>query len=202
MDPRRRQILATAAGIPGLVWFNGWADNSSMAAENLILSSFEDGQAKLPAGGGWRGFSDRVMGGISNAEFVQAEIAGKDSLHLTGNVTRESNGGFIQMAYYFGNNNASFDASAYRGVAMLVYGNNEEYNVHLRTKDCRWYDESYRFTFFAKDEWQRVQVPWDSFKGNGVATPLDSSTLQRIAILGWMREFDADIALAELSLYV
>ena len=85
---------------------------------------------------------------------------------------------------------------------MLVYGTNEDYNVHLRTKDCGWYDESYRFTFFAKDEWQRVKVPWGSFTGNGVTAPLDSSTLQRIAILGWMREFDADIALAELSLYV
>ena len=51
------------------------------------------------------------MGGISNAEFDIAEVAGKEALHLTGNVTRESNGGFIQMAYFFGNNYLSFDAS-------------------------------------------------------------------------------------------
>lgn len=152
-------------------------------------------------GGGWRGFSDRVMGGVSNAELVQAEVAGKDCLRLTGNVTRERNGGFIQMAYFFGNNDASFDASDYRGIEMLVFGNNEHYNVHLRTEDCGWYDESYRFTFTAKDEWQRVQVPWSSFEGNGVKVPLDSSTLKRIAILGWMREFEADVAIAELSLY-
>jgi hypothetical protein len=31
--------------------------------------------------------------------------------------------------------------------------------------------------------------------------PLDSSSLQRIAILGWMRDFEADVALAEIALY-
>ncbi len=194
--------MGALTGLVGLVWLNGQADNPPMtAAKKLTLSTFEDGRPKIFSSGGWRGFSDRVMGGISNAELTQATIAGKDCLRLTGNVTRESNGGFIQMAYFFGNNEASFDASAYRGLEMLVFGNNEAYNVHLRTRDCGWYDESYRFTFVAKNEWQRIRVPWDEFKGNGVNVPLDSSTLQRIAILGWMREFEADVALAELALY-
>jgi hypothetical protein len=30
---------------------------------------------------------------------------------------------------------------------------------------------------------------------------LDATRLRRIALLGWMREFQADIALAELALY-
>ena len=167
----------------------------------MILFNFEGGQPAGLAGAGWRGFSDRVMGGVSNAEFVQTEVAGEHCLRLTGNVTRERNGGFIQMAYFFGSNDASFDASPYGGVEILVYGNNEAYNVHLRTKDCGWYDESYRFTFFAGEEWQRVSIPWKSFQGNGVKVPLDQSALQRIAILGWMREFEADIAVAELALF-
>jgi hypothetical protein len=34
-----------------------------------------------------------------------------------------------------------------------------------------------------------------------VRAPLDPARLERIALLGWMREFEADIALATLSLY-
>jgi len=31
--------------------------------------------------------------------------------------------------------------------------------------------------------------------------PLDPARIQRIALLGWMREFTADLALAEVALY-
>ena len=54
---------------------------------------------------------------------------------------------------------------------------------------------------FAGPEWQRVQIPWSEFAANRVSEPLDTRRLTRIAILGWMREFQADIALAEIALY-
>lgn len=116
-------------------------------------------------------------------------------------MTRESNGGFIQMALYFGPRDAELNGAAYRGIELLVYGNNEDYNVHVRTADCGWYDESYRYTFLARDEWQRIRILWTDFKPNGVSAPLDAARVNRIAVLGWMREFQADIALAEISLF-
>jgi hypothetical protein len=174
-------------------------DSKSLAANKLMLSSFTNGYM-LP-GAGWRGFSDRVMGGISNAELDSATIAGKNCIRLTGNVTRESNGGFIQMALYFGPDYDEFDGSAYQGIELLVYGNNEDYNLHVRTSDCGWHDESYRMTFYAEPAWQRIRIPWEAFEANNVEAPINSAHLQRIAILGWMREFEADVALAEISLY-
>jgi hypothetical protein len=174
-------------------------DGKSLAANKLMLSSFTNGYM-LP-GAGWRGFSDRVMGGISNAELDSATIAGKNCIRLTGNVTRESNGGFIQMALYFGPDYDEFDGSAYQGIELLVYGNNEDYNLHVRTSDCGWHDESYRMTFYAEPTWQRIRIPWEAFEANNVDAPINSAHLQRIAILGWMREFEADVALAEISLY-
>jgi hypothetical protein len=174
-------------------------DSKSLAANKLMLSSFTNGYM-LP-GAGWRGFSDRVMGGISNAELDSATIAGKNCIRLTGNVTRESNGGFIQMALYFGPDYDEFDGSAYQGIELLVYGNNEDYNLHVRTSDCGWHDESYRMTFYAEPAWQRIRIPWEAFEANNVDAPINSAHLQRIAILGWMREFEADVALAEISLY-
>jgi hypothetical protein len=203
-----RHTLITSAGAANLdPMLKSWAD-SEVAGSNtpeyaqaskLMLSSFNSGY--MHPGAAWRGFSDRVMGGISNAELNSARVNGKTCIQLTGNVTRESNGGFIQMALYFGRDDDELDGSAYKGIELLVYGNNEAYNLHIRTADCGWYDESYRMTFYAEPSWQRIRIPWEAFAANKVATPLNSSHLQRIAILGWMREFKADVALAEISLY-
>jgi len=204
MGMQRRAIIATAALAP-TTWLNSWADSTPKPTESnppkLLLSNFQDGANYVLPGGGWRGFSDRVMGGISTAQLDNAQLAGRGCIRLTGNVTRENNGGFVQMALYFGRDYAEFDASDYKGLDLLVYGNNEDYNLHVRTSDCGWHDESYRMTFFAKPEWHRIRIPWDAFEANKVAKPLDSSQLQRVAVLGWMREFQADIALAEISLY-
>lgn len=171
-------------------------------SDALLLSDFSGAEPYVLSGAGWRGFSDRVMGGISDASLSKATVDGKNCMRLTGRVTRESNGGFIQMAMYFGSRDAELDGSAYKGIELLVHGNSEDYNVHVRTADCGWYDESYRYTFFARPEWQQVRIPWGEFKANGVTAPLNSARVNRIAILGWMREFQADIALARISLYV
>ena len=168
----------------------------------LVLSDFSADQPYVLEGAGWRGFSDRVMGGVSDASMDRDTVANVNCARLTGTVTRESNGGFIQMALYFGSDEAELDGSAYRGVELKVFGNNEDYNVHLRTADCGWYDQSYRHTFFAKPEWQSVRIPFSEFEANSVTAPLNSARVNRIAILGWMREFQADIALARISLYI
>ena len=199
MTIKRRSLVLSLAISPFVNW------NSVMAASDdsnkLVLTNFTLDEPYFIGESGWRGFSDRVMGGISDAAFGGDDIAGKKCARMTGDVTRESNGGFIQMAMSFGGRDAQLDASGYDGLELLVYGNNEDYNVHIRTADCGWNDQSYRATIFAKPEWQLVRLPWDAFKPNGLEAPLDIARINRIAILGWMREFKADISLAEMSLY-
>ncbi len=205
MTLQRRTLLALASLTPFMNWSKMMAAEHEQSPNSQsgrrVLSNFTGDEPYVIEGAGWRGFSDRVMGGVSDAKLELSTVAGKSCARLTGTVTRESNGGFIQMAMYFGEREAELDASDYRGLELLVYGNNEDYNVHVRTADCGWYDDSYRKTFFAGPEWQRVQIPWSDFEANRVSEPLDSRRLTRIAILGWMREFQADIALAEIALY-
>jgi hypothetical protein len=205
MPVKRRAILIAAGLLPLTGTFRNLAAKDKVPvndiADELVLSDFTGAEPYVLAGAGWRGFSDRVMGGVSDATFGKAIVGGKNSVRLSGRVTRESNGGFIQMAMYFGNRDAELDGSAYAGIELQVYGNNEDYNVHVRTADCGWYDDSYRYTFFAKDNWQTVRIPWGDFKPNSVTVPLNSSLINRISILGWMREFQADIALARIALY-
>lgn len=172
-----------------------------MTGDRLLLSSFEGDTAFVVPGGRWRGFSDRVMGGVSDATFGPAIVAGRSCFRLAGRVTRDRGGGFIQMALDLGPRGAGFDAAAYDGVDILVHGNDEDYNMHVRTADCGWYEESYRCTFRAGPRWQRLRFAWMDFRPNGLTAPLDTAHLQRIALLGWMRDFNADLALAEIALY-
>jgi len=203
IDARRRQLITTAALLPLTGWQHIMADEvpTALQSSRLLLSNFEGKEPVIYEGAAWRGFSDRVMGGRSDAEMELSTIDGKNCARLSGTVTRKSNGGFIQMALAFGDRNAALDGSAYSGIELLLYGNGEDYNVHVRTTDCGWYDESYRKTIFVEPKWQRLRIAWDEFEPNGLSVPLNSSGINRIAVLGWMREFKADVALAEISLY-
>ena len=209
MNSSRRTFVATmalASGAPAGPWLAAGAQelpvmSPLMSKSRLVLSNFEAEQAVILPSARWRGFSDRVMGGVSDAEFAKATVGGKRCIRLTGRVTRDSGGGFIQMALDLGSRGADFDGSAYTGVEFLVYGNDEDYNVHVRTADCGWYDDSYRATVRVASRWQPLRIPWTGFTPNGVSVPLNPARLQRIALLGWMREFTADVALAEAALY-
>ena len=171
------------------------------AGSRLVLTDFRSPEPVMIDGCAWRGFSDRVMGGVSDGEVRQDMVAGKRSLRMTGRVTRDSGGGFIQMAMYLGGRGDAFDASAWSGLEFLVYGNNEDYNIHIRTADVRWYSQSYRATFFATPEWQTIRLPWSAFEPNQIDTPLDTTAIQRIGLLGWMRGFEADLSVGKVALF-
>jgi hypothetical protein len=194
---------AAALGLAGcLLGGRASGDNApTMTADRLLLSRFDADGEYLAPGVGWRGFSDRVMGGVSDAAFGRDVIAGRRCIRLSGNVTRDSGGGFVQMALYFGARRQPFDGSAWNGIECDVFGNDEDYNLHVRTTDCGWFDDSYRATFHAPARWVTLRFAWEALRPNSVRIALDPAKLERIALLGWMREFEADIALASLSLY-
>lgn len=65
-----------------------------MARDELLLSDLS--QPDAPAS--WRGFSDQVMGGISQEQVTVELIADQPCLRLSGAVRLENQGGFVQMA--------------------------------------------------------------------------------------------------------
>ena len=48
-------------------------------------------------GNSWQFFTDGVMGGLSSGKAKIEKVNGKKSYRMTGNVTTENIGGFIQM---------------------------------------------------------------------------------------------------------
>jgi len=200
MDATRRTLVGLAGSLPAMALAREVGAARAEPAP-LILSDFDRDEPRIISGAQWRGFSDRVMGGVSDASLDRDLVDGRRCIRLTGRVTRDNGGGFIQMAMYLRGPDGGFDASSYRGIEIDVYGNDEDYNVHIRTADCGWHDESYRATFRAVPEWQTIRLPWSAFKPNSLTAPLDTRRLQRIGLLGWMREFRADLSLAHIALY-
>lgn len=149
---------------------------------------------------GWSVFTDRVMGGVSDAQGAVADVAGRRALRLVGQVSLERNGGFVQMARALSDGRTPFDARAYTGVALTVCGTPGSYFVHLRTADTRAPWQYYGAELPVARDWRTVVLPWSAFAPVSLAVPLNVAGLTRIGIVGAKVAFLADVALARLAL--
>ena len=140
------------------------------------------------------------MGGISDGSLSPDSIAGRYCLRMRGTVRLDNKGGFIQAALNIGQTQA-FDASGYQGLLLDVYGNDEEYNLHLRTDDVWLPWQSYRASFQAPARWHSVKIPFEAFTGYRIWRKLDITQLRRIGLVAIGREFTADLCIGKLALY-
>lgn len=168
-----------------------------MSAEDELLLS----DLSAPGDPGWRAFSDRVMGGISREQASLTTIDGRRCVRLQGEVRLENNGGFVQVALDLEARGAPLDARGFSGVRLLVWGNSEEYLIHLRTRDTRLPWQLYRAPFVAGLAWQTVELPFDAFRPERLAQPLDRGALIRLGVVAYGRRFLADVAVARVALF-
>ena len=193
---RRRFILASALVVAAFCRKGvAWARSNNV----LVLDDFTRGDLISALGTPWRGFSDQVMGGISQETISLTEIDGQRCLGLTGDVRLENNGGFIQMALDLAPEGRTLDASDYRGVLLVGRGNGESYGVHLRTPDCVRPWQSYRANFVAGPEWQEIRLPFGRFEPHRLTAPLDVRHLRRIGLVAIGRAFHADLAVGVIA---
>ena len=165
----------------------------------MLIDDFSDNDLVSKLGTQWRGVSDKVMGGISDFSVAQRVINDRTSLHLTGEVCLENNGGFIQAALDFAISGETFNASDFFGIRLSVCGNDEQYSVHLRTPDNVQSWQSYRTHFTIGPDWETIDLPFAKFSPYRLDTPLDINRLRRIGIVAIGRAFHADIAVAEIN---
>jgi hypothetical protein len=149
----------------------------------------------------WRGVSDRVMGGISDASLAHDVFDGHACLRLSGEVRLENNGGFIQAALDLSPSGDPIDASDYTGLRLVARGNGERYSAHLRTPDTVRPWQSYRAHFTAGPVWEATDLPFAAFTPHRLDVPLDVTRLRRIGLVAIGRAFVADLAVSELGFY-
>jgi len=171
-----------------------------MADEPLTIDDRRSDGLQSTLGNNWRIVTDTVMGGQSMAELSPATIDNKACLRLQGDVSLENNGGFIQAVLDIEATEAA-DASGYTGILLEVYGNDQEYNLHLRTADVWLPWQSYRASFQAPGYWRTVRLPFDQFTGYRIGKKLDLEHLKRIGLVAIGQAFTADVCVAAIKLY-
>jgi hypothetical protein len=170
------------------------------AEEMLLIDDRQNEGIQSKTGSPWRLITDSVMGGVSDGSLSPKSIDGKSCLRLRGTVRLENSGGFIQAALDIGQIQAS-NASGYQGLMLEVYGNDEQYNIHLRTDDVWLPWQSYRASFQAPARWHTVRLPFEAFTPYRIGKKLDIEHLRRIGIVAIGREFKADLCIGKLALY-
>lgn len=150
---------------------------------------------------GWALVSDRVMGGVSAGTISREMVNGRPAIRMRGNVSLENNGGFLQMALDLGDAGAPVDASRWAGIQIDVLGNDQTYNLHLRTTDLQRPWESYRQSFVATPQWQTLHLPFEGFTPHRTECRFRPSRLRRLGLIAIGDEFEVDLAVADIRFY-
>ncbi|MDH3281102.1 MAG: CIA30 family protein [Gammaproteobacteria bacterium] len=174
---------------------------TSLSSSNKRLFIVDDrrsGDLRSTLGPSWRLITDGVMGGLSSGRVDTGEVAGRPCLCLRGQVRLDRNGGFVQAGITLAED-LPFDASGFAGVLLDVYGNDEAYNIHLRTANLWQPWQSYRVSFIARPRWQTLKLPFDEFRPHRVGVPPDFRQLTRIGLVAIGRAFTADVCVARIA---
>lgn len=148
----------------------------------------------------WKLVTDEVMGGISFGELSLQNIEGIECLCMSGNVSTDNNGGFIQMTLDL-MQKKPFDASQFDGIEVLIMGNNERYNIHLKTTELIQPWQSYRFTFLTNSKWQKLRIPFSDLIYHRTDIKFRRDKIRRLSFAATGRNFDAKLILASIKFY-
>lgn len=151
-------------------------------------------------GNNWQFFTDGVMGGLSSGQAQIEKIDGKICYRMTGNVTTENNGGFIQMRVMV---KPTIPSYSYRGIYIETYGNNSKYALHIRTSYTKLPWQYYSSKFIAKNNWEKIKLPFNNFGQSNFYQPekFHYSKIRTIGIVAGFDNFQADIAVSEIGFY-
>lgn len=175
---------------------------SPSLADNLgLIDDFRQADATSALGSTWRLATDQVMGGVSTAEMSRRVLDGRPALCLTGEVSLENNGGFVQVNLDLSPGNSPLDASDFTGLRMVVRGNGADYNIHLKTTATELPWQSYRAELSTTSEWQEIRLPFTAFQPHRLRPAFDPTQLKRLGIVAIGRAMTAEICIAEIGFY-
>tara|TARA_B100001123_G_C15067201_1_gene930124 strand:- start:321 stop:821 length:501 start_codon:yes stop_codon:yes gene_type:complete len=165
----------------------------------FILDSL-DSPGLTTQGNRWQFFTDGVMGGKSSGKVNIDYIEGIKCYRMTGNVTTENNGGFIQMRVQI---QPPIPSNEYKGIYLKVFGNNLKYAVHIRTPYTKLPWQYYNAKFLAKNKWEKISLPFMNFKKSNFYQPkqFNYHKIKTIGVVAGFNNFKADISVSEIGFY-
>ncbi len=148
----------------------------------------------------WSFITDSVMGGFSEGSTKLDKIENVPCYRMLGNVTTENNGGFIQIRTL---TSPKINVEEYDGIFAYVYGNNNNYNIFIRTPLTVAPWQYYSYKFLAPNKWIEIRAPFSEFKKSNFYQPknLKNQKIKSIALVAAFDNFKSDICLARIGLY-
>lgn len=169
-------------------------------AELLLLDDFQATDGRSAYGTSWQGFTDRVMGGLSDIQAGYIDTDRGPAIRMQGAVRLDNNGGFVQLRLPLVSDREPLDASGMVGFVVEARGAPGPYYLHLRTTDTRRPWAYYRAPLAVTSEWQTIEIPMDAFETVSTTTPLDASRLMSVGLVAYGEEFEAELDVRRLLL--
>lgn len=158
---------------------------------------FEDFGADAPSR--WEFIADGVMGGVSDGRADFADDGATTYVRLTGTVSTENNGGFIQVRRLL---TAPFPVGT-EGLSLVTRGNTETYYLFIRTTEMTRPWHFYNAAFVPGPDWDEIRISLAEFTRSHdfLAQPIDPQTVTSVGIAAYGRDHTADLSVASVKLY-
>jgi len=167
---------------------------STGAGKILIFDNFMADPATR-----WEFITDQVMGGVSSGKLVFNTEAKNNYARMTGNVSLENKGGFIQfrrtVKQKFNDN--------FLGLELSLRGNGEIYFIHIRTSGTFLPWQYYQADLESKNKWSTVKIPFSKFRKSGwlLSDSVKPSNIKSIGVVAFGKRHTVKIDVREISLY-
>ena len=167
---------------------------TAVTAEPLMMENFESQPESR-----WSYVSDQVMGGVSQGQLLFKTEQGESFAHMTGQVSTENNGGFIQ----FRTSIPKGSTATASGITLKVRGNSQQYYIHLRSSGTILPWQYYQASFQASDQWQTIKIPLSAFAASGkwLRKQIKPDSIRSIGVVAFGRDHNADIQVSEIAFY-
>ena len=146
----------------------------------------------------WEFVSDKVMGGISEGKFEILKDKKNNFLRLSGSVSTENNGGFIQIK-----SNFDIDEDNFNGIRIKARGLPSEYFIHIRTSFLLLPWQYYSGKFVVSEVWEDHEILFEDFEKSNFYQPslFSSSDIKSIGFVAFGKNFEAQLDILKAELF-
>ena len=171
----------------------------------IFIPSISSGQTMVfedftnNPGGRWKFITDQVMGGVSTGNLEFRNEANKKFARMTGMVSLENKGGFIQFRRKV---IGQFDKNL-SGLLVSLRGDGEVYYIHLRTSGTFLPWQYYQASFKSEKKWKTVKIPFSEFRKSGwiLSDNINPKNINSIGIVAFGKKQFVNIDVKKISLY-
>ena len=173
--------------------------HSTVFSKDMILDQLKNPKLTNQSQN-WYFITDQVMGGVSTGKFTVEKVDGVICYRMIGDVSTKNNGGFIQIRAKL---NPEINSKEYDGVYVKVYGNEKNYNLHLRTGLTLAPWQYYSYTFATTKNWTEIRAPFEKFKKSNFYQPKSilGQNIKSVGLVAGFDDFKSDICLSEIGFY-